>query len=294
MIGSRVKGQGFSNHSLRSGSRQASKKIKFTKAVATGNDFIIIDNRSFRLQSGRLAKLAKTICGRKYSIGADGVLVIEKSHKADFRMRIFNSDGSEAQMCGNGSRCAALYATVKKIAKDAMTIDTIAGVLNAEVRGDVIKVRLTEPRNIKWNFCLDINKCPYKMDFVNTGVPHAVHFSNDLDKIDVKNIGSHIRHHSEFSPEGTNADFVKVIGKNTIKIRTYERGVEDETLACGTGAVASAIIAAEAEKMSSPVTVETQGGERLKVYFEIIDGNFTNVYLEGNAKLVFEGEIDYV
>jgi diaminopimelate epimerase len=136
-----------------------------------------------------------------------------------------------------------------------------------------------------------IGKCPYEVSFVNTGVPHTIHFADDLEKIDVKNIGSHIRNHGEFSPEGTNADFVRVIGRDAIKIRTYERGVEDETLACGTGAVASAIIAAEAEKMSSPVTVETSSGEKLKVYFEMKDGQFRDVYLEGKAQLVFEGEI---
>jgi len=134
-----------------------------------------------------------------------------------------------------------------------------------------------------------IGKCPYKLSFVNTGVPHVIHFVEDLDKVDIKNLGSHIRYHGEFSPEGTNANFVKVIGKHGIRVRTYERGVEDETLACGTGAVASALISAEVEKMSSPVTVHTRSGEKIKVYFELIDGNFRNVYLEGMAKLVYEG-----
>ena len=155
-----------------------------------------------------------------------------------------------------------------------------------------MKVKLPDPKEIKWNFCLMINKCPYHLNFVDTGVPHVVHFVDDLDKVDVKNIGSHIRGHSEFSPEGTNADFVKVVDKRNIKIRTYERGVEDETLACGTGAVASAIIAAESEKMVSPVTVETRGGEKLKVYFDMVDANFRNVYLEGKAKLVYEGVVN--
>ena len=138
-----------------------------------------------------------------------------------------------------------------------------------------------------------IHKCPYKLSFMNTGVPHVVHFVDNLDDIDVRNLGSHIRYHGEFSPEGTNADFVKVVGRNAIKVRTYERGVEDETLACGTGSVASALIAAEAEKMTSPVTVHTRSGEKLKVYFERRDGNFKNIYLEGSAKLVFDGKIIY-
>lgn len=269
-------------------------KIKFTKAVATGNDFIIIDNRNSAMPEKALSSIAKNTCGRKMAIGADGLLVIEQSKKADFRMRIFNCDGSEAGMCGNGSRCAALYAADKKIAKPEMTIETIAGVLNASVKGDTVKVRLTDPKDIKWNLCLMINKCPYKVTFVDTGVPHVIHFVDNLDEVDVKNIGSHIRRHGEFSPEGTNADFVKAVDKHTIKIRTYERGVEDETLACGTGAVASAIISAEAEKMKSPVTVETQSGEKVKVYFDIIDSHFRNVYLEGKAKLVYEGVIDDV
>lgn len=267
--------------------------MKFTKAVATGNDFIIIENR-VSAPGKYLSGLAKKLCDRKTGVGADGLLVIEKSGRADLKMRIFNPDGSEAGMCGNGSRCIALYALRNKIAKAVMTIDTQAGILEAEVRGDIVKVRLTNPKEIKWNLCLMINKCPYKVSFVNTGVPHVVHFVDDLEKIDIKNLGSHIRHHGEFSPEGANADFVKVVDKHNIKIRTYERGVEDETLACGTGAVASAIISAETEKMASPVTVETRSGEKIKVYFELAEGNFKNVYLEGRAKLVYEGVMNDV
>ena len=260
--------------------------IQFTKAVATGNDFIIIDNRSG--SAGSLKAVAQKLCDRR-RIGADGLLVIETSKKADFKMRIFNRDGSEAEMCGNGSRCAALYASRRKLASGEMTIETIAGVLKATVKGDVVKVMLTEPKDIRWNFCLMIHKCPYKLSFVNTGVPHVVHFVDDLDKIDVKNIGSYMRNHGEFAPEGTNADFVKIVDRKNIKVRTYERGVEDETLACGTGSVASALIAAEAEKMTSPVTVETRSGEKLRVYFDKVRGNFKNVYLEGKAELMYEG-----
>jgi diaminopimelate epimerase len=265
-------------------------KIEFTKAVATGNDFIVFDGRTPDTNI-RYPKLAKELCDRKRAIGADGLLVIEKTERADFRMRIFNPDGSEAEMCGNGSRCIALFAVTKKIVPDEMTIDTLAGILKAEVKKNIVKVRLTEPKNIKWNMCLMIDKCPYKLNFVNTGVPHVIHFVDDIEKVNVKNLGSHIRHHGEFSPDGTNADFVEVSGKNRIKIRTYERGVEDETLACGTGAVASAVISAEVEKMSSPVTVETRSGEELKVYFKVEGGEFKEVYLEGEAKLVYEGVI---
>lgn len=265
------------------------KQVKFTKTVATGNDFIVVDNRDGAIPEKEKPALAKRLCDRKRAIGADGLLLVEKSKECDFKMRIFNLDGSEAEMCGNGSRCIALYAARNKVAKPEMTIETLAGRLDAVVRGDVVKVKLTDPKDIKWNFCLMINKCPYKVSFVDTGVPHVIHFVDDIDGVDVKSIGSYMRNHGEFSPEGTNADFVKILKKNTIKIRTYERGVEDETLACGTGAVASAIISAEVERMTSPVTVQTQSGEEIRVHFDVIDGSFKNIYLEGRAELVYEG-----
>jgi diaminopimelate epimerase len=194
-------------------------------------------------------------------------------------------------MCGNGSRCIALYARENGIAGSAMKIETIAGILDARVRGENVKVKLPEPKDIRWNLCLMIHKCPYKVTFLDTGVPHVVHFADDLDRIDVKDLGSHIRHHKEFSPQGANADFVRIINSHNIMIRTYERGVEDETLACGTGAVAGALISAEAEKLRSPIMVETRGGEKLKVYFKTVDGDFRDVYLEGRTRLVFEGTL---
>ncbi|MDO8536574.1 MAG: diaminopimelate epimerase [Candidatus Omnitrophota bacterium] len=269
--------------------------IKFTKSVATGNDFVIIDNRNSVLK-GDLSEFAKKLCDRFYGAGADGLLLLEKSESADFKMRILNSDGSEAEMCGNGSRCIALYAYAKKIAPADMKIETKAGVLNANVHGQSVKVKLTDPKEIQWNLCLMINECPYRVDVANTGVPHVIHFVDDIKSVDVKKLGPKMRYHEEFSPHGANVDFVKIVDKNNniIAVRTYERGVEDETLACGTGAVASAIISAESEKLASPVTVETSSGEVLKVYFESEGGNFKNVYLEGKAKLVYEGEIENV
>ena len=267
--------------------------VEFTKAVATGNDFIIIDNIKSRGAPGEgLPLLAKELCGRRTSVGADGLLVLEKSKRCDLWMRIFNPDGSEAEMCGNGSRCAALYAKRSGIStKDSITIETLAGVIKASVRGDIVKVKLTDPRDIKWNLCLTIHKCPYKVSFADTGVPHVVHFVEDIDNINVKAMGESIRYHKEFSPHGANVDFVQVIDKHTIKVRTYERGVEDETLACGTGVVASAVISAEADKLGSPITVYTKSGEALKVYFDLVDNHFRNVYLEGRARLVYKGRM---
>ncbi len=270
--------------------------IKFTKAVATGNDFIIVDNRDLKLKND-LGQLAKKLCDRFYGVGADGLLLVEASSSADFKMRIFNSDGSEAEMCGNGSRCAALYAHAKRIALGQdMKIETMAGILNASVQGENVRVKLTDPKDIQWNLCLMIHECPYKVNLANTGVPHVIHFVDDLEAVEVKNLGPKMRYHKDFSPQGANVDFVKVTDKNNsrIAVRTYERGVEDETLACGTGAVASAIISAEAEKLVSPISVETKSGEVLKVYFESQEGNFKNVYLEGKTRLVYEGEIENV
>lgn len=269
--------------------------IKFTKSVASGNDFVIIDNRRSVLK-GDNSEIAKKLCNRFYGVGADGLLLVEKSKTAGFKMRIFNSDGSEAEMCGNGSRCIALYAYAKKIAPANMKIETMAGILDANVKGEDIKVKLTDPKDIKWNLCLTIHECPYKVSFANAGVPHVIHFVKDLETVEVKKLGLKMRYHEEFSPHGANVDFVKIVdkNKNKIAVRTYERGVENETLACGTGAVASAIISAESEKLESPVTVETRSGEVLKVYFESHEGNFKNVYLEGKAKLVYEGEIENV
>jgi len=271
------------------------KEIRFTKCQATGNDFIILDRitRPLPIAAKKLKDLVRTICDRKWSVGADGVLVLEKSKKADFRFRIFNPDGTEAQMCGNGSRCVVLYAARTKIASSPMKVETRAGILDASVHGDIVKVRLTDPKDIKWNFCVAVGSCPYMVSFVNTGVPHVVHFVNDLDKVDVKSVGADMRYHETFAPKGTNADFVKVVDQHTIRVRTYERGVEDETLACGTGVVASALIAAESEKLKSPITVITQGGEKLTVHFEKRRGHFTDVFLEGRAALVFEGTISY-
>ncbi len=260
--------------------------IKFTKAVASGNDFIIIEN-----YHNHLPKLARNFCDRKCGIGADGLLVLEKSSKADFKMRIFNPDGSEAEMCGNGLRCAALFNNMKRV-------ETKAGILEAEVKGGQVKVKMTQPKDIKLNIALKINDRNIKVNFINTGVPHAVIFVEGLNKIDVKNIGEKIRFHQKFMPKGANVDFVEIINDNNIKVRTYERGVEDETLACGTGAVASAIISIISAKRKAQsakqyvINVHTKSKEELKVYFTFKNNKISDVYLRGQAKIVYQGSIN--
>jgi len=269
-------------------------KINFTKMVGAGNDFVVLDFRD-KGQGTRdkgLSLLAKKICERKIEIGADGVLVLEKSKIADFRMRIFNSDGSVAEMCGNGLRCAVLFTGIKRKIK----IETKAGIYEGEITSkDRVKIKIEAPSNLKMNLPVNLNGRTIKVNFINTGVPHAVIFVEGIDNIDVNKIGPEIRYHEEFKPKGTNVDFVEVIDENNIKIRTYERGVEEETLACGTGAVASAIIKVLSVKCkvlsgTRNINVHTKGGV-LKVSFSKAGDRVKDIYLEGEAKIVFEGQI---
>ena len=263
------------------------KTINFTKMVASGNDFVVIDNRKKNITG--LPGLAKKICDRNFGAGADGLLVIEPSKRADFKMRIINSDGSEAEMCGNGARCVALYAKENRLAGKKMKFETLAGVIDAEILGDRIRLKMSDPKDIKLGMDLTIDGRGHSINFVNTGVPHAVIFTDKVNGLDVKDLGRKVRYHRSFAHRGTNANFVEPQKGNLLKVRTYERGVEDETLACGTGVVASAIIAAAVKGFKSPVKCLTKSGETLKVYFRKTGDNFKDVYLEGSAKTVFCG-----
>ena len=265
--------------------------LDFFKMSGSGNDFILIDNRDQSLALGNIAEFVRTVCERKVSVGADGLIIIENSESADFRWRFFNADGSEVDMCGNGARCAARFAYIRGIAKEKMSFETGAGVIKAEVRGDTVKVRLTEPHGMKANISVTVEGKPIEANFINTGVPHVVLFVHGLDGYDVFNMGRKIRYHKEFQPEGTNANFMEVIDRHVIRIRTYERGVEDETLACGTGAVACALISSSQGLVESPADVRVKSGETLKIYFRKTGGRFEDIYLEGKANVVYEGRI---
>ncbi len=261
------------------------KKFEFLKMVASGNDFIVYDNRRGNFKNG--SEIAASLCVRTDGVGADGLIFIEKSRKADFKMRIFNPDGSEAEMCGNGIRCAALFK-----GKNKSVIETLAGFLKSEIKEDAIKVKMTDPAKLQLNINLDIDGRIYQVNFVNTGVPHAVCFVEDLEAANVRLLGKVIRYHRDFTPGGANVDFVKVIDQDTIAIRTYERGVEAETLACGTGSVAAALVYHYKfvdTSGSYVVNVNTKGNEVLKVYFDYSDGIFRNVWLEGRARIVYKG-----
>jgi len=267
------------------------KKIEFIKMVAAGNDFVVIKN-SCQLSAVSCQLLAKNICNRKYGVGADGLLVLEKSKAADVKMRIFNPDGSEAEMCGNGARCVALWAKSKVTShKSQVKIETKAGIIESKVEANNVKIKLTDPGNMKLDIPIMINNRNIKVNFINTGVPHTVIFVQGLDDFDVAGLGRQIRYHQRFAPAGTNVNFVEVLGASRIKLRTYERGVEAETQACGTGSTAAALITSRKLPSSNlrKISVLTESGEILKVYFQKTKKIFKEVWLEGKVKIVYEG-----
>jgi len=262
--------------------------LEFFKMSASGNDFIVIDNRDGRVDKGfpDTAGFIRKICRVHHSVGADGVILIENSDRHDFRWRFFNADGSEAEMCGNGGRCAARFAFMTGITKEKMAFETIAGVIKAEVNGTRVKLQLTTPFDMKLDYPVGLEDKEIFLSSVNTGVPHAVLLVDDVDYMPVEELGRLVRYHKAFGEKGTNVDFVEVIDKENLKLRTYERGVEGETYACGTGAVAVGVILKEKALVESPVNIKTKGGEMLKVY---VDGE---VYLEGDTKLIYVGKLN--
>jgi diaminopimelate epimerase len=266
--------------------------LKFSKMSGTGNDFIIIDHRNTIIPLEQQPDFVERVCRRKFSAGADGVILIENSDNADFRWQFYNADGSVAEMCGNGARCAARFANINGIAAKKMVFETIAGIIEAEIcEDDSVRVRLTDPFDFKDDLSISLGGTSHSTTFINTGVPHAVIFVDDRDA-PVKEWGAEVRFHELFQPEGTNANFVTRLASDEILVRTYERGVEDETRACGTGAVASAIIASIKTMVSSPVSVVTSGGERLIIEFELNDNCCANnVYLKGPARIIYTGEL---
>jgi len=266
--------------------------LAFTKMNGTGNDFIIIDHRGGSIPVGKQPEFSRLVCRRMFSAGADGVILIEDSDSADFCWKFYNADGSVAEMCGNGARCAARFAYQQGIAGKSQRFETLAGVIEAEISDDDgVRIRMTEPFGLRQEVVL-VGGEEKEACYLNTGVPHVVVFVDDRQTA-VKELGREIRFHPLFQPEGANANFVCVLGENTILARTYERGVEDETRACGTGAVASAIIASIKKNVRTPVEVITSGGERLTIDFAVRkDGTGAEeVFLKGPARIVYTGEL---
>jgi diaminopimelate epimerase len=264
--------------------------VRFTKMDGAGNDFILIDNRAGNIDLNR-SQIAR-LCDRHRGIGADGILLLEKaSNHADFRMRYFNADGGEAEMCGNGARCFARFANKVAGRHEKISFETPAGLIAAELTDDLVTLQMTEPTDLRLSIdvrAADQNKTVH---FINSGVPHVVIPVSRIDDVDIRREGSAIRHHKMFLPNGTNVNFIEKRGPKELAVRTYERGVENETLACGTGVVASALIFSVVEKVNGPITVIARGGDELQVGFEKSDNQFRNVTLTGPAEFVFEGTI---
>lgn len=265
--------------------------LQFTKMNGAGNDFVMVDNRdgSLSLSDDQIARL----CDRHRGVGSDGLLAVEKAEgSADFRMRYYNADGREAEMCGNGARCFARF--VNRLAPSdngAVTFETPAGVISARLEGDQVSLGMSQPGPFADGVSLDAAGHPLTVYSINTGVPHAVVLVDDLDRTDVVTLGRALRHHHHFSPRGTNVNFARQLGPQHLAIRTYERGVEDETLACGTGVVASALTLAVLTGAPSPIRVLVKGGDTLTVAFTPEADGFRNVILTGPADFVFEGGI---
>ena len=266
-----------------------SNAIPFAKMSGSGNDFVIIDNRKNLVPRRRMPAFVRAVCRRGMSVGADGVIFLQRSPRENFRWHYYNADGGEAEMCGNGSRCVARFAVLHKIAPKTLTFETLAGVIRATVGKESVTVRLPLPTDLRLDFSLEVDGKSFDAHFLNTGVPHTVLFVDEIEAVDVERLGRAIRFHPMFAPAGTNANVVRVESPNRLTIRTYERGVEAETLACGTGAVAAAVLAGLLGKTRSPVTLKTRGGPPLKVSFLLEGRQVTHVELTGEARLVYEG-----
>jgi diaminopimelate epimerase len=265
--------------------------IKFSKMSGSGNDFVIIDNRRHILDGIDLSKFITAVCRRKISVGADGLILIEPSDKADFRWRFYNSDGSRAEMCGNGARCAARFAYVNGIAGENLTFETDAGIVSGQINADRTKVKMPDPRDLRLDYSIALADGPLTVSSINTGVPHVVIMQDDIETVDVFGVGREIRRHEAYAPAGTNVNFICQQGPGKLAIRTYERGVEDETLACGTGSIASALICAIKLGWTSPINLVTRSQESLTIHFAQNSGIFDDVYLEGDARIIYTAQL---
>ena len=265
--------------------------ITFSKMSGSGNDFILIDNRSGGIDGIDLKKFITVVCRRKMSVGADGLILIEPSDKADFRWRFYNSDGSRAEMCGNGARCAARFAYVNGIAGQTMAFETDAGIVSGQVEAGRARVKMPDPTDLRLDYPIQLADGPLMVSSINTGVPHVVIMLDAVAAVDVFGTGRDIRNHEAFAPAGTNVNFICQQGPRKLAIRTYERGVEDETLACGTGSIAGALIASIKHDWKSPINLLTRGGETLTIHFTENDRRFSDVYLEGDARIIYTARL---
>lgn len=256
--------------------------IKFSKYQGTGNDFVMIDNRNNTFQKEN-NKLVAYLCDRKFGIGGDGLILIENDNSSDFKMVYYNSDGNESTMCGNGGRCLVAFAENLNVIKQSCSFIAIDGMHHAEINDEIVALQMIDVSEIQ----ISENHV-----FLNTGSPHHVVVVDDVDNFDVFNEGKQIRYSEDYAPSGTNVNFVQQISEDYFKVRTYERGVENETLSCGTGATAVAIAMFETEKTSkNKLHIEVPGGLLTVSFAKMNDGSYSQVILSGPAQKVFEGEI---
>lgn len=267
------------------------RRPSFFKMHGGGNDFVLLDHREQFIPEAEQSRFAQRVCTPKLGVGADGLILIEESLRADFRWRFYNADGSEAEMCGNGARCAARFAVINGIAQPRLTLETLAGLIEAEVLNHQVRVGMADVGDFQLNLTIPLKEQTLTGHFMKVGVPHTVLLVDNLEEAPVREWGREVRFHPRFQPAGTNVNFVDHQSPHALKLRTYERGVEDETLACGTGAVAAALISARLGQTTAPVMVHTRGGETLVVTFHRQGDKFTEVFLEGEALVVYQGEL---
>lgn len=253
--------------------------MEFYKYQGTGNDFVMIDNRNLQFPTDK--KLIRQLCDRRFGIGGDGLILLENDPTADFKMVYFNSDGSESTMCGNGGRCITAFAKFLTIFNDKTTFQAIDGIHEAEVTNCLVKLKMIDVDSLQKD-----GECTV----LNTGSPHFVQWVQNLERYDVRGNGNKIRNSTTYQEEGINVNFVEELAEGKIFVRTYERGVEDETFSCGTGATAAALVYLK-DRHQNEVEVKVLGGD-LKIYATQNAGVFTDIWLEGSAKQVFRGEIN--
>jgi diaminopimelate epimerase len=266
--------------------------ITFAKASGAGNDFVVIDNRHGEHPFDH-SRFATAICNRRSGVGVDGLLVLEGSEVADFAMKYYNSDGSYGGMCGNGGRCIARYASQKGPAGGHLRFEALGFVYEAVITEATISLRMRDPRGYRPDIKLRAGGTSYTLSFIDTGAPHAVTFVSDLDGFDVAAVGRAIRYASEFAPAGVNVNFAELTGPSSIKLRTYERGVEAETLACGTGSIAASVVGARERGLKMPVEVRVRSGEALIVNGDTTSEGYLGITLEGGADILFFGKALY-
>lgn len=266
--------------------------LNFTKMNGAGNDFVVIDNRDLSISLS--GEQIERLCDRHRGIGADGLLAVEPAEgAADFKYRYYNADGGEAEMCGNGARCYGRF--VKRLtnrSSNSLSFETMVGDLVAHFDGDLVEIAMSDPFDLELDLNLGMEGVG-RVDVINTGVPHVVVFVEDVENTDVIRLGRAIRQHNHFAPAGTNVNFAQINSGQHLAIRTYERGVEDETLACGTGMVACALIHNLLTGNGSPIKVDVKGGDTLEIGFVPGSKNsFTDVTLKGPADFTFTGIVE--